>query len=67
MYQANLPHILAKTSPLPSTLQDYNAALANAGNFLAAIEKAHELDTPFHVSAFLRRCMASRQASQAVR
>jgi hypothetical protein len=41
MYQANLPHILAKTSPLPSTIQDYNAALANAGNFLAAIEKAH--------------------------
>jgi hypothetical protein len=46
MYQANLPHILAKTSPLPSTLQDYNAALANAGNFLAEIEKAHANPLP---------------------
>jgi hypothetical protein len=46
MYQANLPHILAKTSPLPSTLQDYSAALANAGNFLAEIEKAHANPLP---------------------
>jgi hypothetical protein len=46
MYQTNLPHILAKTSPLPSTIQDYNAALANAGNFLAAIETAHANPLP---------------------
>src|SRR5579872_6903752 len=46
MYQANLPDILAKTSPLPRTVQDYNAARANAGSFLVEIEKAHANPLP---------------------
>jgi hypothetical protein len=40
MYQPNLQHVLAKSTK-PPTVQDYNAALADAGGFLAEIEKAH--------------------------
>ena len=49
MYQPNLQHILAKSmtkSVLPHTLQDYNAALANAGSFLQEVEKAHANPLP---------------------
>ncbi len=45
MYQPNLPHVLAK-STMPRTVQDYNAALANAGGFLQEIEKAHAHPLP---------------------
>ena len=45
MYQPNLQHILAK-STMPRTVQDYNAALASAGGFLAEIEKAHSNPLP---------------------
>jgi hypothetical protein len=45
MYQPNLPHVLAK-STMPRTVQDYNAALASAGGFLAEIEKAHANPLP---------------------
>ena len=45
MYQANLPHILAK-SALPHTMQDYSAALSNASSFLKEIEKAHANPLP---------------------
>ena len=45
MYQPNLPHFLAK-SALPRTMQDYNAALTNAGSFLREIEKAHANPLP---------------------
>jgi hypothetical protein len=49
MYQPNLQHMLAKSmtkSARPHTLQDYNAALANAGGFLQEIEKAHANPLP---------------------
>jgi hypothetical protein len=50
MYQPNLQHVLAKSSfssaSLPRTVQDYAAALANAGSFLAEIEKAHANPLP---------------------
>jgi hypothetical protein len=45
MYQPNLPHLLAK-SALPHTMQDYSAALTNAGSFLREIEKAHANPLP---------------------
>ncbi|HUZ32909.1 MAG TPA: hypothetical protein VMV19_12525, partial [Xanthobacteraceae bacterium] len=45
MYQPNLSHVLAK-STMPRTVQDYNAALASAGGFLAEIEKAHANPLP---------------------
>ncbi len=45
MYQPNLQHMLAKSS-LPHSMQDYNAALANAGGFLREIEKAHASPLP---------------------
>ena len=45
MYQPNLPHFLAK-SALPHTMQDYSAALTNAGSFLREIEKAHANPLP---------------------
>jgi hypothetical protein len=45
MYQPNLPHLLAK-SALPHTMQDYSAALNNAGSFLREIEKAHANPLP---------------------
>ena len=49
MYQPNLQHLLAKSaikSALPSTIQDYGAALANAAGFLREIEKAHANPMP---------------------
>jgi hypothetical protein len=49
MYQPNLQHMLANSlakSTLPSTVQDYNAALTNAGSFLREIEKAHANPLP---------------------
>jgi hypothetical protein len=45
MYQPNLQHMLAKTA-LPHTVQDYDAALSNAGRFLREIEKAHANPLP---------------------
>ncbi len=45
MYQPNLQHMLAK-SALPSTMQDYDAALSNAGRFLREIEKSHANPLP---------------------
>jgi hypothetical protein len=45
MYQPNLPHLIAK-SALPHTMQDYSAALTNAGSFLREIEKAHANPLP---------------------
>ncbi len=45
MYQTNLPHMLAK-SALPRSVQDYNAALANASSFLQEIERAHANPLP---------------------
>ncbi len=45
MYEPNLPQILAKSS-LPSTLQDYSAALNSATGFLREIEKAHANPLP---------------------
>ena len=49
MYQPNLQHMLAKSmtkSVLPQTMQDYNAALSNAGSFLHEVEKAHANPLP---------------------
>ena len=49
MYQLNLAHMLANSmtkSALPHTLQDYNAALANAGGFLQEVAKAHANPLP---------------------
>jgi hypothetical protein len=45
MHQPNLPHLLAKSS-MPRTVQDYDAALANATGFLREVEKAHANPLP---------------------